>query len=81
MGDLMIRIRTFRDEFEAEVAQAELSASGIQSLVFVDGSGGTFATLPVPGGVHLAVRERDEDAAELVLEEITEPEEDYAPGP
>lgn len=68
MGESMVLIRTFPSETEAGAAQEELSASGIQSLLF---SEETQSTRPgASGGVHLAVHQRDQTIAEAVLKAV-----------
>lgn len=68
MEEAMVLVRTFPTEVEAGVAQEELRASGIQSLMFSD------EAAPVAEAsrrrVHLAVHQRDQTIAEAVLKAV-----------
>lgn len=74
MGEAMILIRTFRDESEAGTAQAELLASGIQSLMFSEEPHPPQNGLADGSGVHLAVHQRDLTIAEAVLNAVLDAE-------
>lgn len=68
MGESMVLIRTFRNETEADTAQEELRASGIQSLLFSEDA--QTAARDSGSGVHLAVHQRDQTIAEAVLNAV-----------
>lgn len=69
----MVLLRTFSTEQEAESAQDELRASGIQSLLFSEDASATVGR-GSPRGVHLAVHQRDQVIAEAVLKAVMKAE-------
>jgi hypothetical protein len=61
-------VRTFNDQFAANVAKSALDAAGIDSLVRSDDAGGQYTSaLGFTQGVHLVVRAEDARRAEEVL--------------
>jgi len=70
----LIPIRTFLNEFEAEVAKGALTAFGIESLLSHDDCGGQRAHLDLTRGIRLLVRPEDRAQAEEALAEGIEAE-------
>ena len=62
----LVVIRTFVNNFDAELARAALEAAGIDAMIRADDCGGTRPHLWM-GGVRLLVREVDVEAALEVL--------------
>jgi hypothetical protein len=80
MDDALRVIRTFVNNFDAEMARSALEAAGIDSMIRSDDCGGTRPHLWV-GGVQLLVRQEDAAEADEVLgtEAVsTEPRNDTA---
>lgn len=74
MSERMVVIRTFTNEFEAQLARAELEAADIPVQLLSDGLGGLHPHLQFARGIRLAVPESEtEDALEL-LDSPAEPE-------
>ena len=69
----LITIRTFTNEFEANIAKSALEAFGIRCLISHDDCGGQRPHLTLTGGVQLVVRSADAEQAEEVL--TSKPEE------
>ena len=69
MSERMVVIRTYANEFEAELARAQLNASEIPSVVLTDGLGGVHPHLQFARGVRVAVPESLVEEAEAALEE------------
>jgi hypothetical protein len=66
MDDDLHVIRTFVNNFEAEIAHSALEAAGIESMIRADDCGGVRPHLWM-GGIELLVREEDAARAEEVL--------------
>ena len=66
MDDDLRIIRTFVNNFDAEIARSALEAAGIESMIRADDCGGVRPHLWM-GGVELLVREEDVTRAEEVL--------------
>jgi hypothetical protein len=62
----LIVIRTFLNNFDAELARGALEAAGIDSMIRADDCGGTRPHLWM-GGVELLVREADLERAQEIL--------------
>lgn len=71
MGDLTV-IRTYINNFDAELARGALEAAGIDAMVRADDCGGTRPHLWV-GGVELLVRAEDASRADEVLANDAQP--------
>jgi hypothetical protein len=69
MNERMVVVRTFSNEFEAEVARLHLNAAGIPSRIVTDGLGGVHPHLQFARGVRLTVPESMKDEAEEALTE------------
>jgi hypothetical protein len=65
MTDLVV-LRTYVNNFEAELARGALEAAGIDSMIRADDCGGTRPHLWM-GGVALLVRAEDAEQADEVL--------------
>lgn len=63
----LIPAATFVNEFEAELAQATLSAAGIESFLKFEDTGGMMPVLQQSEGVTLLVRKGDLAEAQTVL--------------
>jgi hypothetical protein len=71
MEDLTI-VATFVNEMDADLAQATLSAAGIESFIRFDDMGGMLPSLQESGGVKLLVNpDRLEEARALLSETAT----------
>jgi hypothetical protein len=66
MDDALRVIRTFVNNFDAEIARSALEAAGIDAMIRSDDCGGTRPHLWM-GGVELLVREEDAAQADEVL--------------
>jgi hypothetical protein len=70
-------IARFSGEFEAQVAKAHLASVGIEANMVTDDGGGAFPNLSMlTGGVRLAVRSEDAEAAMEALKLLDESETD-----
>jgi hypothetical protein len=79
MPDLVV-IRTYLNNFDAELARSALEAAGIDSMIRADDCGGTRPHLWV-GGVELLVRSEDAARAdELLTSEAAPAAEEATPG-
>jgi hypothetical protein len=69
----LVVVRTFRNKFEAEMAQGALEAAEIDSTVSADDAGGMRPDLSLSswGGVRLLVRAEDAQEADKILDEST----------
>ena len=64
----LVVVRTFNDQFAANVAKSALDAAGIDSLVRSDDAGGQYTSvLAFTKGVEIVVRAEDAQRAEEVL--------------
>ncbi len=63
----LITIRTFFDEFEANLAKSRLQAAGIDSMLGRDDCGGMRPSLTWAQGIRLVVRSDDAVRAAAVL--------------
>lgn len=63
----LVPAATFMNEFEAELAQATLSAAGIESFLKFEDTGGMMPVLQQSEGVTLLVRREDLAEAQTVL--------------
>lgn len=70
MSDRMVVIRTFSNDFDANVSRAVLESCGIDSVVVRDDGGGWEPALMFAGRVRLAVRASDEEEARAALEAV-----------
>ncbi len=74
MSDI-VEIARFSGEFEAQVAKAHLASVGIAANMVTDDGGGAFPNLSMlTGGVRLAVRSEDAEAALESLKSLDEGE-------
>lgn len=64
----LIAVRSFRDRFEAEAAQARLAAAGIDALVTADDAGGWQPGQPFIRGVRLLVKNEDLAVATRIID-------------
>ena len=71
MTDLVV-LRTYVNNFDAELARGALEAAGIDSMIRADDCGGTRPHLWM-GGVALLVRAEDVERADEVLGSEAEP--------
>lgn len=62
----LVILRTFLNDFDAEVAKSALDAAGIDSMIRSDDCGGTRPHLWL-SGVELLVREEDAAEADVLL--------------
>ncbi len=69
MNERMVVVRTYSNEFEAEVARLHLNAAGIPSRIVTDGLGGVHPHLQFARGVRLTVPESLKGDAEAALDE------------
>lgn len=72
MTDLVV-LRTYVNNFDAELARGALEAAGIDSMIRADDCGGTRPHLWM-GGVALLVRADDAERADEVLGSEARPE-------
>lgn len=81
MTDLVV-LRTYVNNFDAELARGALEAAGVDSMIRADDCGGTQTQLWM-GGVELLVRAEDADRADEVLrnEAVSVPDDTLAPEP
>ena len=63
----IIAVATYGSEIEAELAQATLAASGIESFLKFEDTGGMMPVLQQSEGVQLLVDQKDFEEAKLVL--------------
>jgi len=61
-------IRSFSNEFEANMARAELEAADIRVQLLSDGLGGVHPHLQFARGIRLAVPESEAEAARELLD-------------
>ena len=66
--DLVV-LRTYINDFEAEVAQTALEAAGIESMIQSDDCGGMRPHLWM-GGIELLVRSEDASNADEILNTV-----------
>ena len=64
-----VAVRTYQNEYEAEIARAVLEAHGIEALVMADNAGGMLPMLQPLFQIRLIVRGSDADAAREILDE------------
>jgi hypothetical protein len=81
MTERAIVLRTFANEFEAEVARLHLDAAGIPSKILTDGLGGVHPHLQFARGVRLVVPESLRDEAEEALAVEDGPQDDSEGAP
>ena len=62
----LVRVRTFVNRFESDMAKSALEAAGIECLVRADDAGGLRPDMQVRG-VDLLVRAEDAKRAEAIL--------------
>jgi len=75
MDEELIVVRTFTNQFEAEVAKSALDAAEIGSMLTSDDAGGVQPGLWVSEGVALLVRPEDAQRAAEVLDNPARPTE------
>jgi putative signal transducing protein len=63
----LVTIRTFINEFEANLAKAALETEGIKCMIGRDDCGGLRPSLSMANGIRLIVRSEDADRAEKIL--------------
>ncbi len=63
----LVTIRTFGNEFEANLAKSALDAFGIPAMLSHDDCGGQRPHLAIGGGIRLLVRSGDAEEAQEVL--------------
>jgi hypothetical protein len=63
----LVTIRTYFDEFEANLAKSRLQAVGIDSMLGRDDCGGMRPSLTWAQGIRLVVRSDDAEQAAIVL--------------
>jgi hypothetical protein len=63
----LVTIRTFINEFEANLAKSTLEAAGIDGMIRRDDCGGLRPSLSMVHGIRLIVTSDDADRAEEVL--------------
>jgi hypothetical protein len=63
----LVVVRSFRDRFDADLAQSALEAAGIESLVCSDDAGGMRPALTFSNGAELVVRIEDVERASEIL--------------
>ncbi|MGO9119223.1 MAG: putative signal transducing protein [Desulfomonilaceae bacterium] len=68
--DEAVVLRTFANDFEANIAASSLSAQGIETDIQKDDVGGAYPALQMSTGVRLLVKPEDREAAEKILGEI-----------
>jgi hypothetical protein len=62
-----VRVRTFSNKLEAEMARGLLESAGVQAWLLTDDAGGAYPFQLSGGGVQLMVTEADAAAAEELL--------------
>ena len=71
----LVLIRTFSNQFEADMAISVLQAAGIDAIIQADSAGGMRPHIAwASGGFKVLVREGDARAAKEILESRTRPE-------
>lgn len=70
----MVVIRSYSNEFDAQLAKAELEAADIPVLLLSDGLGGVHPHLQFARGIRIAVPESEAEAARELLDAPPEPE-------
>jgi hypothetical protein len=68
----LVAVRTFLNDFDAQIAKSALDAAGIDSMIRSDDCGGTRPHLWV-GGIALLVRQEDADEAGAILNTVASP--------
>lgn len=68
MSDRMVVIRSYSNEFEAQIARAELEAADIPVHLLSDGVGGVHPHLQFARGIRLAVPASEAEAALELLD-------------
>lgn len=66
-AEVLVTIRSFSSESEAEIAKSALESFGIKSMISTDDCGGQRPHLAVTGGLRLIVRADEAEQAEDVL--------------
>ena len=69
----LVVIRTYVNQFDADVAKSALDAAGIESMIRSDDCGGTRPHLWM-GGVELIVRAENVDEAVTILDTPARPD-------
>jgi Putative prokaryotic signal transducing protein len=62
-----VRVRTFSNKLEAEMARGLLESCGVSAWLLTDDAGGAYPFQLTGGGVQLMVAEADAAAAEDLL--------------
>lgn len=73
MSEPMVVIRSYANEFDAELARAEIEAAGIPVQLLSDGLSGVHPHLQFARGIRLAVPESEAEAALELLDAPAEP--------
>lgn len=63
----LVVVRTYQNEFDADVAKTALEAAGIESMIRSDNSGGQSPGLAFTRGIELLVRSEDAEEATEIL--------------
>ncbi|MBI5214221.1 MAG: DUF2007 domain-containing protein [Ignavibacteriae bacterium] len=74
----LVPIETYSSQMDAQLAQATLSAAGIESLISSDDAGGMLQYMDYVKGVKLFVDETNLEEAKTLLEQQATPETDEA---
>lgn len=74
MSERMVVIRSYSNEFDAQLAKAELEAADIPVLLLSDGLGGVHPHLQFARGIRIAVPESEAEAARELLDAPPEAE-------
>jgi hypothetical protein len=70
MAEKMVVIRSYANEFEAQLAKAELEAADIPVQLLSDGLGGVHPHLQFARGIRIAVPASEAEAALELLEPL-----------
>lgn len=74
MAERMVVIGTYSNEFEAQLARAELEAANIPVQFLSDGLSGVHPHLQFARGIRIAVPESEAEAARDLLQAPADPE-------
>jgi hypothetical protein len=67
MSSDLVKVATFNNEAEAELARGRLEEAGIQAFVAADDAGGMYPVFQMVRGVKLLVAPVDADSAREIL--------------
>jgi hypothetical protein len=74
MAERMVVIRSYSNDFDAQLARAELEAANIEVRLLSDGTSGVHPHLQFARGIRLAVPESEAEVALELLDTSSEPE-------